>query len=170
MANSRTVSQILEDDQIGDWRNILTTPERIVTETKIRRLDEHEALIYCRARGLDIKHTKYFTLLQSVKAKTKKRVFAILKWKLEEQHLERIDELETINHTLWKDYNSETDYKKRSDIALNIAKLQPLLSIYFKDLAIVSEKQLELEMKQFHQTKEIKHLTNVKAENVKEKK
>lgn len=39
------------DSEIGEWRQILTDQERVVLETKIRRLDEREALTYCKARG-----------------------------------------------------------------------------------------------------------------------
>lgn len=163
MSETRTNLQKFDDDQIGDWRNILTAEEKVVAETKIRRLDEHEALVYCKARGFSFQHTKYFTVLKSLKGKTKRRIFAILKWKLEEQHLERIDELETIKHTIWKDYNSETDYKKRADIALNIAKLQPLMSIYFKDLAIVSEKQLQLSLQVISRQKQEKKIRDIKT-------
>lgn len=150
MAKNRT------DIETGDWRQILTHQERVVLETKIRRLDEREALTYCKARGIDIKHTRYYDIYRSIKKKTSDRIGAILRWKLAEQHIERIDELETINHNLWKDYNSETDFKKRSDILINIAKLQPLLSLYFKDLAIISEKQLQLELKAISREKEEK--------------
>ena len=159
MVESRTNLQKMDDDQIGEWRDILTPEEKVVAETKIRRLDERESLTYCKARGFEFKHTKYYKVLKSIKSKTKKRVFAILKWKLEEQHLERIDEIEAIDHNLWKDYNSETDYKKRADILINIAKIQPLLSIYFRDLAIVSEKQLQLELKAITSKKEAKKIS-----------
>ena len=167
MGRKRTDNFLIVQTEFDDWHQVLTLEERIVIETKVRFFDWKEALVYCKARDAEMGKTKYFEILQTLDKKVKQMGNAIMKRKLLAHHIDRITTLEAINHNMWKDYNSETDHKKRADILEKIAKIQPLLSLYYADTTIVSEKQIEIEMKLLTLNKAKKKPKQLGLKNVK---
>jgi len=142
MAKNRTQITRLE------WEGILSDNERIVLRTKIMKLDFVEALLYCRSRGLDIQKTQYYSYLKKATSKFSLRQTALMKFRIVEQHMERVDTAETLERELWRQYESEPLPTKKSQILMRIAVMQPWLMAVYQDAAIITERQAEMEIKQ----------------------
>ena len=116
----------------------LTDTEILIVHTMVMRLSEKESLEYLKIKGHEIKLRTLQKAKKKIRDSTNQRKFELAKSGLWEQHLERLDQLETILKLAWENYNLEKDPYKRVKILTMIAGLQPLLSNYYhKTQAVV---------------------------------
>ena len=73
----------------------------------------------------------FYRIKGKLKSATEKRKFELQKQGLWEQHLERIDQLETILKFSWQNYHRANDPIKKQRILDSIVSIQPLLSVYY---------------------------------------
>ncbi len=117
---------------------------RLVIHTKAMRLNTAESLVYIRTRGIDIAERTYFKYKEKVDSSTWDRAESIAKGGLLEQHMQRIDNLETIEHEQWLSLNMEKNPNNRSQILERIAVLQPYITAMYDYTRAIMEKQTEL--------------------------
>ena len=65
------------------------------------------------------------------------RLYEIAKVGFVHQHIERIDQLELIQHELWKLYEMEEEPRHKAAILEKIANVQPFLSAYYEATKMV---------------------------------
>ena len=109
----------------------LNDAEILVMQTMVMRLTQEESLAWLRSHGHDIKVRRFYQLKSKLKAGANKRKFDLQKEGLWEQHIERIDQLETILKFSWQNYHRANDPIKKQRILDSIASIQPLLSVYY---------------------------------------
>ena len=73
----------------------------------------------------------FYRIKGKLKSLTDKRKFDLQKQGLWEQHLERIDQLETILKFSWQNYHRTTEPMNKQRILESITAIQPLLSAYY---------------------------------------
>ena len=73
------------------------------------RLRENEALDYLKTNGYHISRMTYYRLKRRVEEKKLQRLYEIAKIGFVHQHIERIDQLELIQHELWKLFELEQE-------------------------------------------------------------
>ena len=76
--------------------DILTDRQKAVLETVKMRLTEKESLEYLKDNGFEISDTTLYREKNNLEKMKLKRLYQIAKYGFEEQHLERIDQLEMI--------------------------------------------------------------------------
>ena len=113
----------------------LNDTEILVMQTMVMRLNEVDSLAWIHAHQENVKkkmdRQRFYRIKGKLKATTEKRKFELQKQGLWEQHLERIDQLETAIKFSWENYHREQDPSKRQRILDSIAAIQPLLSTYY---------------------------------------
>jgi hypothetical protein len=62
-----------------------------------------------------------------------------------DQHLQRIDNLELVEHLMWSEYEKEKSPFKRVEILSYIVNMQPYLSNYYGATRFVLEKRLKID-------------------------
>ena len=108
-------------------------------------MSEREALVYLKTRKHEMGINKYYNLKEEIKtAKVKTLQDIALHDGLIEQHLDRIHNLEVIEHELWLTFNQEPDNYKRANILTKIAEMQPYISGAYDMTRVIMEKQVEL--------------------------
>ncbi len=117
---------------------------RLVIHTKAMRLNTAESLVYIRTRGHEIAERTYYKYKEKVDSSTWDRAEEIVKGGLLEQHMQRIDNLETIEHEQWLSLNMENNPNARSQILERIAVLQPYITAMYDYTRAIMEKQTEL--------------------------
>ena len=105
--------------------------EPFIVEVICMRLHEHEALDYLSNRGYDISASELYRLKNEIKENRQLRLNHIASDEFMMQHLERIENLKTIEGELWNNYNIEKSPSNRSKILMQIAELQTYLSSYY---------------------------------------
>ena len=119
--------------------------KRLVLHTICMRMSEREALVYLKTRNHEMGVNKYYNLKEEIKTSKIKTLQDIaLHDGLIEQHLDRIHNLEVIEHELWLTFNLETDNYKRASILTKIAEMQPYISGAYDMTRVIMEKQVEL--------------------------
>ncbi|MBC8549891.1 MAG: hypothetical protein H8D23_09580 [Candidatus Brocadiales bacterium] len=119
--------------------------KRLVLHTICMRMSEREALVYLQTRNHKMGVNKYYNLKEEIKtAKVKTLQDIALHDGLIEQHLDRIHNLEVIEHELWLTFNQEPDNYKRANILTKIAEMQPYISGAYDMTRVIMEKQVEL--------------------------
>ena len=116
------------------------------------RLSEKDSLKWLKMHGHDIKQATYHKVKKKIKDSTDKRKFELSREGLWEQHLERIDQLETALKLTWENYHLEIDASKKVRIIETIVSIQPLLSMYYQ----ASQKVVEHDVKR--ELPDIRHL------------
>ena len=106
--------------------------EILVVQTMCMRLSEKESLAYRNAHGYEIKQATLYKIKGTIKGSAEKRKFELAREGLWEQHLERIDQLETALKLAWRNYNLETRPLAKIRIIETIVNIQPLLSMYYQ--------------------------------------
>ena len=115
----------------------LNDTEILVMQTMVMRLNETDSLEWIHAhqetnkRKKKMDRQKFYRIKGKLKSTTEKRKFELQKQGLWEQHLERIDQLETAIKFSWENYHAETEPTKRQKILDSIVAIQPLLSTYY---------------------------------------
>ena len=117
---------------------------RLVIHTKAMRLNLIESLVYLRSRGYDIADRTYYKYKEKIDDSTWDRAEDIAKGGLLEQHMQRIDNLETIEHEQWLSLNIEKNPNNRSQILERITVLQPYITAMYDYTRAIMEKQTEL--------------------------
>ena len=110
--------------------NILSDRQTAVLETVKMRLTEKESLEYLKDNGFEISDTILYREKNNLEKTKLKRLYQIAKYGFEEQHLERIDQLEMIQRLMWQNYNACKLPYQRVIILEKIANIQPYLSSY----------------------------------------
>jgi len=106
--------------------------EILIVQTMCMRLSEVDSLKWLKAHGHEIKPATFYKIKAHIKGSTEKRKFELARDGLWEQHLERIDQLETVLKLAWENYHMETDASKKVRILETIVNIQPLLSMYYQ--------------------------------------
>jgi len=122
----------------------LTDTEILIVHTMVMRLSEKESLEYLKKKGHEIKLRTLQKAKKKIRDSTNQRKFELARNGLWEQHLERLDQLETILKLAWENYNLEKEPFKRIKILEIISSIQPLLSNYYSLSQRVVENDTEL--------------------------
>ena len=122
----------------------LTDTEILIVHTMVMRLSEKESLEYLKIKGHEIKLRTLQKAKKKIRDSTNQRKFELARNGLWEQHLERLDQLETILKLAWENYNLEKEPFKRVKILEIISSIQPLLSRYYSDSQAVVVNDAEL--------------------------
>ena len=113
----------------------LNDSEILVMQTTVMKLNEQESLAWIRShqtsRQKPMEIRTYYRIKGKLKSLTDKRKFDLQKQGLWEQHLERIDQLETILKFSWQNYHRTTEPMNKQRILESITAIQPLLSAYY---------------------------------------
>ena len=110
------------------------------------RLTIRQSLDYMKDAGYEVSQSTYSRMKNKLQSKKLERLYSIAKYGFQDQHLERIDQLELIQRLMWQDYKECKDAFKRSCILEKIANIQPYLSSYYeatKDIIEHKENQKE---------------------------
>ena len=150
MNNSNT--SLMEKNSI--FRHTMTFNDReiLVVQTMCMRLAEKDSLNWLKSHGQEMKTSTFYKIKAHIKGSSDKRRFELTKEGLWEQHLERIDQLETALKLAWANYHTETDATKKVRILETIVNIQPLLSMYYQ----ASQKVVEHDAKR--ELPDIRHL------------
>lgn len=106
--------------------------ERAVIETMRMHLNEREALGYVKTYGFQMSRASLYRLKNNLKKRTRERLHIIASKTFEEQHLERIDELELIKKKMWECHSEEKAPFKRVMILREIKDVQRYISAYYE--------------------------------------
>ena len=113
----------------------LNDSEILVMQTVVMKLNEAESLAWIRShqtsRQKPMEVRTFYWIKGKLKSLTDKRKFDLQKQGLWEQHLERIDQLETILKFSWQNYHRTTEPMNKQRILESITAIQPLLSAYY---------------------------------------
>ena len=113
----------------------LNDSEILVMQTIVMKLNEAESLACVRShqtsRQKPMEVRTFYRIKGKLKSLTDKRKFDLQKQGLWEQHLERIDQLETILKFSWQNYHRTTEPMNKQKILESITAIQPLLSAYY---------------------------------------
>mgnify|MGYP003659184314 CR=1 FL=1 len=111
---------------------MLNDTETLVLQTIRMRLKGKDALAYLQVHGKDITLEHYYRVKGKIDSMKLKRLHEI--GGFEDQHLERIDNLELVQELLWKNYWKV--HMLKPDTALRILReireIQPYLSAYYE--------------------------------------
>ena len=113
----------------------LNDSEILVMQTTVMKFNGQESLAWIRShqtsRQKPMEVRTFYRIKGKLKSLTDKRKFDLQKQGLWEQHLERIDQLETILKFSWQNYHRTTDPMNKQRILESITAIQPLLSAYY---------------------------------------
>ena len=115
----------------------LNDSEGLVMQTMIMKLSEAESLAWIRAHQPKDKKKKpmsvatFYRIKGRLKSITDKRKFELQQKGLWEQHLERIDQLETILKFSWQNFHRAKGASEKQRILDSISSILPLLSAYY---------------------------------------
>lgn len=107
--------------------------ELLVIRTKVMRMTVKDSLEYIRDEGHKISQSQYYRILSHIDLVANQRKFDLMGKGLWQQHLQRIEQLETILDLSWVNYTAEVDPSKKQKILESIAVLQPMLSKYYEE-------------------------------------
>lgn len=113
---------------------MLNDTETLVLQTIRMRLRGKEALSYLQVHGKKVTLEHFYRVKGKLDSEKLKRLHEIGQYGFEDQHLERIDNLELVQELLWKNYWKVHIVKP--DTALKILRevreIQPYLSAYYE--------------------------------------
>jgi len=125
----------------------LNDSEILVLQTIVMKLNEHDSMAWIHSHQTNKKKPmevrNFYRIKGKIKTSTAKRKFELLKNGIWEQHIERIDQLETILKFSWENYHREQNPIRRQHILDSIAGIQPLLSAYYSASQEVIENDTE---------------------------
>ena len=91
--------------------------------------------------GFSVSRDTYFRHKKKLEEKKLQRLYHIANIGFEDQHLQRINDLELIEKKVWEEYNKEKELFKRVQILKDIAQVQPYLSSYYEATKYVIDKK-----------------------------
>ena len=112
--------------------SILSDTQKAVVDTITMRLDFTTALDYVKHCGFPMKVRTYYRHKKKIQDMKLERLHFIAKVAYEEQHLERVDRMELIEHQMWINYWKEQDRYKKVRILVEIVNVQPYISTYYE--------------------------------------
>jgi hypothetical protein len=114
-----------------------------IIQTMVMKLSEKESLEYLHDKGFKISRDSYYRLKRKIQASRFDRLSLIAKEGFVDQHLERIDQLETVNREYWRLYGMTPDVMKKALILEKIAELQTYISPYYDASRYVMEQSIK---------------------------
>ena len=111
--------------------NVLNDRQKEIVATIRMRLSTDKALLYLKEAGYEMSPRTWRREKQKLNDSKLERLHFIAKIGFEDQHLERIDQLELIQRLMWDEYDKEQSPFKRASILEKIANIQPYLSNYY---------------------------------------
>ena len=124
--------------------SILSDTEQAVVQTLTMRLNEKQALLFLKQNAIDISRQTYFRHKKKVESLKWQRLMHIAEF-FTDQHLQRIDKLELVEHLMCIEYEKEKSPYKRVNILSSIVNMQPYLSNYYGATRFVLEKRLKID-------------------------
>lgn len=112
--------------------SILSDSQRLVVDTVTMRLTTKQALEYLKEHGHEMSESTYFRQKRKIEKLKMKRLYHIAKIGYEEQHLERIHQIELIQRLMWEAYDKEQSPFRKCCILEKIVSVQPYLSSYYE--------------------------------------
>jgi len=117
--------------------------EELVLQTVRMRLKGNDAIVFLQAHGVTISLQHYYKVKGKLDKDKLKRLHEIGQFGFEDQHLDRIDNLELVQELLWKNYWKV--HLNRPDSALRILReireIQPYLSAYYEATKHIIQKK-----------------------------
>src|SRR5215510_7702819 len=106
------------------------------------RLTESQALAYLNSEAIGYPMSKrtFWREKGIIKRLTFQRLSLIAQQGFQDQHIERIDNLELIHKLMWKEYHLCQSAYQRAQILKDIRDMQPYLSAYYDATRDVMEK------------------------------
>lgn len=120
---------------------MLPDRERAVLQCRLMRLNEREALAYLQGSGFQMSPKTYWRIRSKLEKTKQQRLFEIGQAGFVDQHLWRIDTLETVEQELWRQYVLEKSPFKKARILVMIAEVQPYLGTFYRTTKKVIENQ-----------------------------
>lgn len=111
--------------------SVLNDRQKEIVATIRMRLTTDKALLYLKEAGYEMSARSWRREKQKLNDSKLQRLHFIAKIGFEDQHLERIDQLELIQRLMWDEYDKEESPFKRASILEKIANIQPYLSNYY---------------------------------------
>lgn len=130
-----TKDQLLQSD-----RDVL------VIHCMAMKLSEKESLAYLASRNHKIGRAQYYRDLKRLQEAVTHKAFKIAAENgLIEQHMNRIDQLETIEREHWQNYHREKNPLRKSIILEKVTSLQPYISSAYDYVKEIIKEQAELQ-------------------------
>jgi len=121
--------------------------EQLVLRCHVMRFSEREALAYIKVNYKSIEPNRYYAIKKELKNRLIQAGYKITsKNGLYEQHMERINTLETIEREQWKKYHMETKPILQSSILERITSLQVYISSAHDYIRAIIKNQEELQL------------------------
>jgi len=108
------------------------------------RLRQDEALSYLSDKGFDISPATYYRIKKEIQETTRERLSLIASSEFLSQHLQRIDELNTVLAELWANYHKEKKPLNKSKILMNISEMQFNLANFFDSTRYIMEQATKM--------------------------
>jgi len=123
----------------------LTDRQHAIVETMRMRMPEKQALAYLHSEpiGFPISVATFCREKRKIKKLTFQRLSLRAQQGFQDQHIERIDNLELIHKLMWKEYHLCTSAYQRAQILKDIRDMQPYLSAYYDATRDVMEKSAQ---------------------------
>ncbi|MGD1836989.1 MAG: hypothetical protein ACPKPY_02890 [Nitrososphaeraceae archaeon] len=110
----------------------LSVREKLVLETTFMHLSESEAIQFLKEHGHEITLRTYYRDKKKIEESKYKRLESITLFRFEEQHMERLEKVETIERQMWECAQQEDDPSKKANILEKVGNIQPILSAYYE--------------------------------------
>ncbi len=121
--------------------------EQLILRCIVMRLSEKEALAYIADNHTGIESTRYYEIKRTLADKLVEEGYRITsKNGLYEQHMMRIQTLETIEKEQWKNYKSEVKPILKSAILERITSLQVYISSAYDYTRAIIKNQEDLQL------------------------
>jgi hypothetical protein len=129
---------------MSDKLSVLSDTEKAVVDTMTMQLSPSQAVQYLKDEGYDMHKRTYFRYKKRIEASKWQRLYHIAEM-FTDQHLQRIDRLELVEHLMCKNYDAEKSPYKKVEILTSIVNMQPYLSNYYGATPFVLEKRLKID-------------------------
>jgi hypothetical protein len=114
-----------------------------IIQCMVTGLSEKHSLDNLSDNGFKISRQHFYRLKREIKRSRFDRLNLIAKSQFVDQHLERIDQLETINREYWSLYRKESNTFKKAIILEKITELQTYISPYYDASRYILEKSVK---------------------------
>jgi hypothetical protein len=112
--------------------SVLNDSQKAIVDTITMRLDTKQSLLYLKEHGYEMKERTYFRQKKKIEILKLKRLYHIAKIGFEDQHLERINTVETCIKLMWEEFEKCQSPYQRVKILESIISAQPYLSSYYE--------------------------------------
>ena len=122
----------------------LNDRQNLIIHTMVMRLSIKNSLEYLQSHGYKIALSTYKKDKSIITKNSEKRKFELIRTGLWEQHIERINQIETSLKLAWENYHQEKSPFNKVKILSIITAMQPLLSQYYSASQSILENDTEL--------------------------